>query len=687
MRGILRSVAAAAIVTTVLAAVHPGVRGQPAGLYDEGNTVCAAWRVAEGEVMYRDLWSMHAPGTAHLLALVFSVFGTSLVVERALKVTLVGLLSVLGYALFRRFMGRLGAAMSIALSIGAGFDPRLASTDTALVAIMAALVATLSAIDDGSPPKGLVVAGSLLGVTVWFRHDFGLYATGACSVVVALASWRRPTWDRTAVRRVGRALAALWLGVGVPVVVAVSYFFVRGSLRSMVEQMIIFPATTFAAVRGLPAPALDAVAADLPFGVLFWLTPLTLLAGAAVAGLDARRGTRDAAALLLVCLCGLFVFNYARVRADVVHLWPALVLAIPVMVALGAKAWAARHRRRLIGVGGALTLASIGLFGIVIGGILYRALIPFRPTRLVDAVPARLSTAGIVLEPTLEEALLVLDTHVPAGAPVFVGNRRHDRIFVNCSLCYFLLRRPNPTPYYNLHPGLVTTEAVQREIIRRLEAARVDWILLWDSPQFGDPIERKDPTGATVLDEYLSSRYGGAVRYGRWEVRRRMAAARAGCSASASVGDFGEAQPFREELGQPRVERARPEPKVSRQLGVVQSGVLIHTVKSLRAEEGARPEDRSENASGNPASPQRRVDSETPPAKRPHNRVDELAEGDDGGARDVVGPAVGARIVEHHHDHVDEIVDPDRLQTRGSRPQHGKDQWDPLAEGDELGEV
>ena len=110
---IVRSAAVAVTVTAVLLALHPGIRREP-GLYDEGNTVYAAWRVAEGQVLYRDLWTIHAPGMPHLLALVFAAFGTTIVVERALKLSLLGLLSALGYACFRRFLSPLAAATSVA---------------------------------------------------------------------------------------------------------------------------------------------------------------------------------------------------------------------------------------------------------------------------------------------------------------------------------------------------------------------------------------------------------------------------------------------------------------------------------------------------------------------------------------------------------------------------------------------
>lgn len=516
----VRSAAVAVTVAAVLLAVHPGARNEPA-LYDEGNTVYAAWRVAEGQVLYRDLWTIHAPGTPHLLALIFAAFGTTVAVERAFKIALLGLLSALGYACFRRFSSPLAAATSVAIAIGSRRDPVLIASDTALIAVLAALLATAVALRPGSPRVRLFLAGLLLGLTVWFRHDFGFYATAACTVTLALARWL-PSRDEPTARGVARDVATLWLGVAVPVLAMGAYFFARGALGSMVEQMIVFPATRFASVRGLPAPALDAGGEGLPFGLLFWLTPPTLLAGAALAGLDLRRGARDAPALLLVSLSGLFVFNHARVRADFVHLWPALVLTLPVFVALGTRACrsALDRRRLLLGVAGGLLLAGVVTYGVVVTRAVYQAWTSIRPARFLDAIPGALPAAGVRLDPALEKALLFLDAQLPAGAPVFIGNQRHDVIFINCSLCYFLLQRPSPTRYYNLHPGLVTTEAVQVEIVAQLETKRIDWILLWEAP-LGDSLGRRGASGATALDAYLASRYEHVARDGPWEIRRR----------------------------------------------------------------------------------------------------------------------------------------------------------------------
>src|SRR4029434_508065 len=46
-----------------------------------GKIVVGAERILEGEIPYRDFWTMYAPGQFYLLALMFKIFGTHLLVE------------------------------------------------------------------------------------------------------------------------------------------------------------------------------------------------------------------------------------------------------------------------------------------------------------------------------------------------------------------------------------------------------------------------------------------------------------------------------------------------------------------------------------------------------------------------------------------------------------------------------
>src|SRR6476659_3309660 len=51
-------------------------------VYDEGLICYGAERVLGGDLPYRDFWTVYGPGQYYLLAGIFKVFGTSLLVAR-----------------------------------------------------------------------------------------------------------------------------------------------------------------------------------------------------------------------------------------------------------------------------------------------------------------------------------------------------------------------------------------------------------------------------------------------------------------------------------------------------------------------------------------------------------------------------------------------------------------------------
>ena len=79
---------------------------------DEGIVLQGAQRVLEGEVPYRDFFSFFTPGSYYWLALFFKVFGSSILVARAVLMVEGGLFSVLTYLLARRVCSRWSALLA-----------------------------------------------------------------------------------------------------------------------------------------------------------------------------------------------------------------------------------------------------------------------------------------------------------------------------------------------------------------------------------------------------------------------------------------------------------------------------------------------------------------------------------------------------------------------------------------------
>ncbi len=73
---------------------------------DEGIVLQGAQRILQGQVLYRDFFSLVTPGSYYWMALLFRVFGNSILVARAALVIYGGIFSVLTYLVSRRVCSR-----------------------------------------------------------------------------------------------------------------------------------------------------------------------------------------------------------------------------------------------------------------------------------------------------------------------------------------------------------------------------------------------------------------------------------------------------------------------------------------------------------------------------------------------------------------------------------------------------
>src|SRR5690606_20398315 len=83
-----------------------------------------------------------------------------------------------------------------------------------------------------------------------------------------------------------------------------------------------------------------------------------------------------------------------------------------------------------------------------------------------------------------EQAVLYLQRRAAPDDYIYVGTHRHDEIFANDVLFYFLAGQRAATKYTELHPGLANTLPVQQEIAGELQAKDVRWVVtyrIWDS--------------------------------------------------------------------------------------------------------------------------------------------------------------------------------------------------------------
>lgn len=517
-------------------------RSSQAGSYDEGFVATNAMRVLSGEVPYRDFWAIYPPGQFYVVAALFNLLGPSLAVARAYDTACRFLIVVCVWFLARRAgtgsSAFLASATAAVLLASAGFYTYAVFPTLALG--LASMVSVLSFVDCRRQNR-LVLAGLLLGSAAFFRWDIALYVglTEAMLVTTALTVGR-PIGESRPTASIGTLAAAIapWLASTLGVVVT-SY----GSLALMTgmealwAQVFAFPVVNLREARWRPYPSFLAIAPvggggleSLPsaFGPLIgWFLfyfPI-LVQSASLLGLSymAVRERRLVCprhlARLAVAVLGLLVFAQALSRYDYLHVIPASLLA-----ALSVASLASDKSLSRTGVSAGRV---VRVFLTMCLAVFYVA-VPLLPIigafQLYPAAECHsdLTRAGCI--PVNEDQARTAKHLSGLTSPderIFVGNQRHDRIFVNDMLVYFLAGRRPATFYGELYPGVATTLEVQRQIAAEIDAAMVQCIVLVELASPGEPNTSSVSSGVTYLDEYLKARFEPVARFGDYQILTR----------------------------------------------------------------------------------------------------------------------------------------------------------------------
>jgi hypothetical protein len=475
--------------------------------HDEGLMLQAGSRIASGQWPYRDFWLNYPPGQPLMLAGLQEIFGASLLSWRVLLVGIDGLVSVLAYRLARRRAPEtyaLGAWLAVA---GAMAYPSLPGPNPpALALAFGALLASR---------RRPVLAGVLAGLCCLFRLEIG-----AAAIVGVVLEAPRGSRSRSAI-----------VGVVVALITLAPFFIVApdamlddtiGFYGIQGLQRLPFPLNFDGPLR--PSKLIEFyIPLILVVSLALWAVAMAVavaartrsveanaaIRGGIVARARARAPEPGAWSLAPLALVGL---GYLLGRTDEFHLVP-LAAVLPIMLAWAAAAagWIALR---------VALLTALAL--IAVHGLERRAGQLLHPPSLA-AVPGPAGD-GVQTSPADAAALARLEREVARlttpGEPIFVANPRFDLVHAGNPLLYVILGHPNPTRYDVMQPGVVTTAAVQREMIASLERFDTRVVVRWLDPRAAlvEPNGAGRSSGVRLLDRYIAENFRRRARYGYYEV-------------------------------------------------------------------------------------------------------------------------------------------------------------------------
>lgn len=514
--------------------------GLPWGMPD-GKAINNALRILDGDVPYRDFWTMYAPGHFYLVALLFKAFGVHVWVDGVARLTLIAIDSALLFVVTRRLgLARPAACLVSAAFVGMHwtFGPAVSSYETALVFLLPAIDRAI-AYAQGGRPAALVVAGLLCGVGAWFKHDVSFYITFSIAFGLSLSwllvSGRRPDYW---VSPIG-VLTRLGVGALAGVLPMLAFLAVNAGPDAW-RDLIVFPATDFRVVRGEAYPSLlprwdrlapwvaepgnpePAYRAVEYIGEWLQANAPQVVFVAAVTALVLKRRAVPTAAMAPACiaLVAMPIFwasAHVQQNTNFSTLWILSVL----LGAIGLAALRNPIWRKVIAASFAVYTGAFLLdTALGVGRVVY-----FSKDRATLEFP---SVTGVRVPQDryefLQPIVSFIREHVPESEPIFAGLTRHDAVVISNQNFYFLSGRRVASRYNELHPGIVDREEVQREIIADLERQHVRCAVLWN---FGWPqpvldnilVKRRraiPELGSTLLDQSLRDNFQEVARFGEY---------------------------------------------------------------------------------------------------------------------------------------------------------------------------
>ena len=477
---------------------------------DEGIVLEGAQRILRGQVLYRDFFSFYTPGSYYFAAILFKIFGNSIIVARSLLAFVGGAFSVIAYLLARRVCSRWSSILAVVLMTLTTLPFRflvLHNWDSTLWACLALYCAVRW--QETAGWNWAFATGSLLSITFLFEQSKGAGLVLGISLgilAISLLGPRQNLFTRA-------QLSAMAVGLFWPFTVTLIYFGIMHTLLLMLADWL-WPLQHYSAANHVPYGYQNWSdnAREILFGSCPWslrtikilvISPCFLVPALPLLALGflvycvvqmrhrASKESHFAYYALINASIGGLLLSVIIVRADIVHfmyLEPVFCLVL---------AWILDARdipgRIIKSIGPLLTVCITIAFIALAMPLLLKAGAPRN-----EAVTRH----GTITTPETDGVIDYVQAHVPVGNTMFV--------YPYLPLYYYLSGTLNPTRYEYFQPGMNTRQQAE-EIITQLASQHVRTVLF--EPSFTDKIPTSwpatpisaivsDPVADYILREY-----------------------------------------------------------------------------------------------------------------------------------------------------------------------------------------
>ena len=554
----------------------------PVSKFDDAIPLVHGMLIQRGSVPNVDFYSPYPPLGLYLNAALFSLFGRTVIANRALGNAFFLMVVMLVIWLYRarfRSWGPLVPVATLAVASSIGSTISIPSWPGFALSLSALLMYLRSQEAERHRLWLVAASGVLAALALLYRINFGGYVLVAIAIDF-LQRWWLDGRDPGRVRLQSELMAltafvlplitvtvgfCVWV-YGDEIAVGLSQFIVTAqrlmALRGFMQLEFATPLASgiavpffwfyFRLLNGTDRLSLKALLPAVIYVALFMvavagrrhlsvaLTVVALeLAAIVLLHIFIRRLERAELSLVVFFCC---VLHYYVSRADWAHWRLVPIVGTLLIPFLFVPNYDEPRQDRYASTstrGTALTLMTVVIFG-------FLSTSGLRP-QLADLRNGLSLVAGIGHDSPATDSERMLSAVVPSPAwesiypdsdelavlryvrakssdstPLFVGVKDHSRTFWNNLRMYWLADRSIGVRNFLLEDRVATEAPVQEGMIADLERDRATWIVL-DCVQDGDDeFRRSNYQGATLLDEYIASRFREEARFGRYAIATRL---------------------------------------------------------------------------------------------------------------------------------------------------------------------
>lgn len=503
--------------------------------YDDGVLLYGAERVLAGDIPYKDFWFIYTPGNIYLLALIFKIFGPSIMVERILNTLICFFIVVVTFLMARKIIkNTVALIITIFLATFCVWFNGLYANQN--IPILLSLISGFYFLNyiKSYQKLYLIIAGLFIGITTVFRQDIGLYTFIAVSIALMAFEYQKSKASLSSIGGIINSFKIWFIVLGSTLIIIIPlfiYFMMIVPLQDLFIQFVIYPTEIYPLYFSLPYP----LPTSINNLITMYFPPLILAITSiwVVFKIKNRLITKMEWMVIFILLLGLISMNSLRVMAIAHHMHLTMITSIILFSFFFSEYVRINKiisRFRKLEKGN----QSINIF-FTIFSILVIFGITFFSIHMVDD---KISKNSLSLETVKGSGIMIYsddndfkDTveyvreNVPPNEKIFVGTSRHDIMIYNQVMLYFLSDRKSATRYSDMIPGVVTTRNVQDEIVGELKDNDVKYFILFDFkkiPKSKSNPEKYESSGVTVLDEYIKNNYNPIKTIGNYTIYKRV---------------------------------------------------------------------------------------------------------------------------------------------------------------------